>query len=362
MIPLPSLRRGLAATLLAGACAVPVLLPFLLGPRPPFPGLAASPAATTSPEAFLHLGGLLAVPALALGVALVRSRPEPATAFLVANVPPAAGIALATLTGRPVLGLALGFVLGAVLLGRRPRGAVAAGFALAGAGCVLAAIPEVVVVEPYGQALRRVNTVFQTWAGAAPLLVLASALLLPVVLAARRARKTVRVLLAASLAGVLVHPAAAVAVRLAAGPGSLDGLASLDAEVPGDRAAIEWLRANAPAGAVVAEAPGSSYTAHGRIAAGSGRPCLLGWASHQVVWRGDAVHPELEKRRADLLTLYSSRDAGAVRRLLSERRVAFVVVGRLERAAYGVDAFPARSAFQEVFSEKGTAVYRVPAP
>lgn len=356
-------REGVRHAAGAVLASVPLLLPFLSGPRPPFLGLALSPAATTSPEAFLHLGGFVAVPALALGIALVRSREAPETALLVANAPPAVAIVLSTVTGRPVLGLAAGFLVGLAFLGRRPRGAVRAGFLLAGAGAALAAVPEVLVVlDPYGETLRRMNTLFKTWAGAAPLFVLASSLLLPLVLAARRARKTVRVLLAGVLAGLLVHPAAALAVRLSAGPGTLDGLARLASQQPGDVAAIAWLLENAPPGAVLAEAPGTAYTLHGRISAASGRPCVLGWSSHEVVWRGDAVHPELERRRSDLLTVYTSRDTAAVKRVLAARGVSYVVVGRVELEMYGLDAFPARAAFELVLRGPGIALYRVPAP
>ena len=71
---------------------------------------------TTSPEAFLHLGALLLVPALAIGIALLRSRDDAEESFLLVNVFPALGILLAVVTKRPVLGLGVAFLLAVLRL------------------------------------------------------------------------------------------------------------------------------------------------------------------------------------------------------------------------------------------------------
>ncbi|MGZ6988734.1 MAG: DUF2298 domain-containing protein, partial [Thermoanaerobaculia bacterium] len=63
----PAVIRS-AATL--GIAAV-VLIPFLRSPRPRLHGITFLPSATMALEAFLHFGALLAVPALAFGIALV---------------------------------------------------------------------------------------------------------------------------------------------------------------------------------------------------------------------------------------------------------------------------------------------------
>ena len=67
----------------------------------------------------------------------------------------------------------------------------------------------------------------------------------------------------------------------------------------------------------------------------SGGAAVLGWAGHQLQWRGPV--PELGRREADLAQLYSGNlDADAIRALLARYGVAYVVVGDLEREKYGL--------------------------
>ncbi|MBK6405223.1 MAG: hypothetical protein IPF66_09380 [Holophagales bacterium] len=99
------LKTALLRSVATLAVSLPFLLPALLSPRPEFQGLRGVTGRTTSPEAFLHLGAMLLVPALAVGIALLRSRDEAEDAFFVANAFPALGLFLAIVTQRPVLGL-----------------------------------------------------------------------------------------------------------------------------------------------------------------------------------------------------------------------------------------------------------------
>ena len=352
----PALHRAAYAL----AAAVPLLLPALLAPRPELLGLRLVAARTTSPEAALHLGGLLLVPALALGVALVRSRDDAEEAFLVATAFPALGVFLAIVTGRPVLGLGAAFLVAVPVLLPRLAGALRAGFLLAAAAVALLLVPEVVAVrDPYGEALHRMNTVFKCWAGAAALLAPAAALLAPLALASRRGRLAVRGAFALATAALLVHPAALLAQRKHAPRTGLDGLAWMAAEAPGDRAAAEWLRANAPPGARVVEAVGGAYTDHGRIGGASGRPLVLGWTNHEGLWRGEKGAAEIERRKTDVETIYRSADPAAVRAALALTGARYVVVGALERKEYGAEALRAREGLRRVFSGGGTELWEV---
>ncbi len=364
-------RAAFARSLFSVAAAVPVLTTFLRSPRPAFRGLTFWKEATTSPEAFLHFGALLAVPALALGVALARSQTRADRALVAAAGFPALGIALAVATGRPVLGLAAACAAAVAWLCLRtpgadeapaPSGAVRAGFLLAAAGAVLAAVPDVVLVtDSYGDQLRRMNTVFKTFMGAWPLFAVASALLLPVALSTRHARALVRLVLAAAVFAILVHPLAAIPFRNA-WQGALDGfdgLAWMGREAPGDRAAVEWLRKHAVDGAVLAETTGNAYSDYGRIGAATGLPIVLGWDNHEGLWRGGGALPELEGRRRDLRLLYTSEDPGIVQGILRRYDVRYVFVGALEHKDYGVNAFPLRANYRRVFESRGTAVYEI---
>jgi YYY domain-containing protein len=347
----PALLRSLA-TVAAGAV---VLVPFLLSPHPNFQGLRTVTQKTTAPEAFLHFGALLAVPALAVGVALVRSRVKDEEKLLASTVFPAISLLVAILTQRPVLGLAIGFVLAVFYLLPRTEGALRFGFLLAACGAVMAAIPELIAVaDPYGEEMHRMNTVFKCYAGAALLLAPATALLLPLPLSSRRASRTIRVVLGVALVAALVHPVSLATGRMRGKDGSLDGLRWMSAEAPGDRAAINWLRRETPATVRLIEVSGGAYSDHGRIGTFSGRPTLLGWAGHEGLWRGDAGGADVGRRQAEIKTVYTSTDLAAVREILARRQIRYVVTGPLERKEFGPDAFPLRQSFQVAFSAQGT--------
>jgi YYY domain-containing protein len=342
------------------AVSLPFLLPALLAPRPEFQGLRGVTGRTTSPEAFLHLGALLLVPALAIGIALLRSRDDSEESFLLANVFPALGIFLAVVTKRPVLGLGAAFLLALLRLLPRLKGALRAGFLLAGAGVALLLVPELVVVrDPYGEQLHRMNTVFKCYAAAAALLAPAAALLLPLALSTRRARWVVRGALVVAVAGLLAHPASLVLQRWTPSQRTLDGLTWMTREAPGDRKAVEWIRQHAPPDARIVEAVGGAYTDHGRIGGATGRPIVLGWPNHQGLWRGGAATAEIDARKRDVETIYRSAEPMAVREALARRAARYVVVGPLERKEYGPDLFRERAGTRRVFSGEGTELWEV---
>jgi uncharacterized membrane protein len=315
---------------------------------------------TTSPEAFLHLGALLLVPALAIGIALLRSRDDAEESFLLVNAFPALGVFLAIVTKRPVLGLGAAFLLAVLRLLPRMKGALRFGFLLASAGVALLVVPELVVVrDPYGEQLHRMNTVFKCYAAAAALLVPAAALLLPLALSTRRARWVVRGALAVAVTGLLAHPASLVLQRWSPSQRTLDGLAWMTRETPGDRQASEWIRQHAAPDARIVEAVGGAYTDHGRIGGATGRPIVLGWPNHEGLWRGGAANPEIDARKLDVETVYRSGDPAAVRAALVRRTASYVVVGPLERKEYGTDLFRGRGGARRVFSGEGTEVWEV---
>lgn len=354
-------RRPAAAAIRGAttlAVAALLLLPSLLAARPEFQGLRGVTGRTTSPEAFLHLGGLLLVPALAAGIALVRSRDDAEEAFLAATLFPAVGVFLAIVTQRPVLGLGAAFLLAVARLFPGLSPALRAGFLLAAAAVVLLLVPELVAVrDPYGEPLHRMNTVFKCYAAAAALLAPATALLAPLALATRRARVLVRASVALAVLGLLVHPASLLAQRRKAPKTALDGLAWMSEEAPGDRDAVEWLRKNADPEARLVEAVGAAYTDHARIGSASGRPVVLGWTNHEGLWRGAAAGEEIERRRRDVETVYRSADAVEALAAFGRLGARWVVVGPLERKEHGPSALRARGPFRLAFSSRGAEIW-----
>ena len=363
----PAFIRSLA-TLLPAAL---FLLPFARSPRPAFSGLSWWKEGTGAADAFLHFGVLAVIPALAFGIALVRSQTRADQSLVAACAFPALALALVVLTKKPVFSLAAGFAAGVVWLllketrgeePERPAGALRAGLLLAASGAVLAAVPDVVLVsDSYGASMRRMNTVFKCFMGAWPLLALGGALLLPLALASRHARVFIRIAVVAALAAALAHPLSAIAFRARwNGPlDGLDGLRWMAREAPGDRESIFWLRTHAVEGAVLAEATGNAYSDYGRIGAASGLPTVLGWENHEGLWRGGGSVAETSARKRDLKLIYTSEESGEVFKLLHQYQVRYVFVGALEKRDFGPNAFPMRANFRRAFANGDAAIFEI---
>jgi uncharacterized membrane protein len=134
--------------------------------------------------------------------------------------------------------------------------------------------------------------------------------------------------------GALVYPYQAVLVKtnnFATVP-TLDGSLYLNNTFPADREGIEWLRGHAHGTPVVLEATGGEYTDFARVSTFTGLPTVLGWAGHELQWRGNYDEPA--KRLPDIDTLYTSQDLGRVQDLVAQYKIEYVFVGTLERQKY----------------------------
>ena len=153
---------------------------------------------------------------------------------------------------------------------------------------------------------------------------------------ALRARWIVAALACIFVIGGLFYPVTAIATRLAelsAGGPSLDGLSFLSTD---DRAAIRWLsdQNTARGRVVIAEALGNEYdpSAAG-MATFSGAATVLGWAGHELQWRGPL--PAIGARQTDLAALYRDAPPEQIQSILDRYAVQYVVVGDQERRVYG---------------------------
>lgn len=111
----------------------------------------------------------------------------------------------------------------------------------------------------------------------------------------------------------------------------LDGLSYLAKDSPGDLAAINWLN-RLPGQPVILEAAGESYTAYDRISESTGLPTVLGWQTHELLWRGD--YSLLEARQNDIRTIYESDESKTSQQLLQKYKVRYIILGDLEREKY----------------------------
>jgi uncharacterized membrane protein len=168
--------------------------------------------------------------------------------------------------------------------------------------------------------------------------------------------------LAVLVAGGLVYPALAIpnkADYFKSEP-TLNSIAWIKEYRPGDYAAIEWLRANAPDHAVVLEAPGSHYAAYqytGRISALTGLPTLLGWGGHENQWRGNYDEPA--RREPDIDRLYNTPDIRQAQILLDKYGITYVIVGAVERERYAPPGLKKFEQFMDVaFQQDDTTIYQ----
>ena len=319
--------------------------PFHLSFHPPFQGVKTV-TVWTEPSMLLLWGGVLLIPVVAASWALMcrmlggngRGR---AAGFTVLAVT----LMLASVTGRPTL-MMLAMLLAALVLAAvtgeqwhsRP------GIALAALGVFLLLVPEIVyVVDSYGEKLHRMNTVFKCYIQAWVCLAIA----LPALLAEgfhRRQTRSLAVFLMCALGlphflGMAIQPVTGKTVNI-------DGLAWMG---PEDRSIVRFLRTQ-PRGVTIVEAVGGAYTEYARISSASGVPAFLGWANHELVWRGHEISPLTDTRRVLVDTIYRSSNPESVRTAVEEAGVDFVVIGALERRDFDAAHLAAVRAAGEVIA------------
>jgi YYY domain-containing protein len=185
----------------------------------------------------------------------------------------------------------------------------------------------------------RMNTIFKFYFQAWVLMALVSAFAVYYVLnqANRLFAITWSLVMVVLVAGAMVYPILAIAdkTNYFNNEQTLNGIGWVANHRPGDYAAIEWLRNNAPPDAVVLEAPGSGRVAYqyvGRVSALTGVPTLLGWGGHQSQWRGNYDEPA--RREPDIEQLFNTVDPQQTQHLLEQYNITYVYVGPLERERY----------------------------
>ncbi len=235
---------------------------------------------------------------------------------------------------------------------------------LIGLALILTLVPEFVYLRDLFN--TRMNTVFKFYYQAWVLLALASAYGLSR-LAERKTPLWLKApglgLAAVLILGSLWYPLAATPSKADnfRGEPTLDGLAYLRRYDPAQMAAVDWLRANVAADAVVLEASGGSYSEAARISMATGNPTLLGWDFHERQWRGNAGYDKLAAGRPEALDqIYRSARPDELPALLDQWGVDYVFVGAQERAKYGVsDVALARfdRMLKLVYDRDGVRVY-----
>lgn len=264
--------------------------------------------------------------------------------------------------------------------------------ALAGVGAGLIGLCEVVYLrDVFAGSLPRMNTVFkfyfQVWllfaiGGAVALTWIVAHLAdaLPPLLArwqpvAFAWRGVWALALLALIGASLIYPIGASRTLYgltAPHHDSLDGYtpAASSYVVPGDLAAIAWLRAHAPGSAVIVEANSSQadYSpSYARIATFTGIPSIFGWGGHEYQWRVNWLTQgnnatDYNARFNDNNAIYTDKNPIDVLNLLRHYHVTYVYVGGLEEQTYGQDSNISTFAsyLPTVYAAGGVTIYGVP--
>jgi len=253
-------------------------------------------------------------------------------------------------------------------------------------GLILVLAPEIFyVVDIYSGDYKRANTMFKFTYQAFVLLGLAWSYFLVRHAQVRSWRRLTIIL----LAGLLVLPGwfPGLATRQWYGElnrinqQGLDGLAPLGQknspqvagealeELSDDLLAINWLNTNVQGQPVILEAPGPSYTDTGRIATFTGLPTVIGWETHEWLWRTSSSQPSaygdlVKPRQDDVRLMYTTPDQILRQELLSQYQVAYIVIGAIEQTTYGTDLQMDSlvSSGSVVFESKTLKIIRIDSP
>ncbi len=126
-----------------------------------------------------------------------------------------------------------------------------------------------------------------------------------------------------------------------------------------DLAAVYWLNENVKGQPTVLEAYGDSYTDACRISAYTGLPTVIGWQTHEWLWRTSKATPSgysdvVAPHQAEVRNFFESTDAAAAKEFLRKYAVAYVVVGELERDRFDKIDEPAIQALGTKVFESGS--------
>lgn len=120
----------------------------------------------------------------------------------------------------------------------------------------------------------------------------------------------------------------------------IDATAFMKDKFKDDYLATKWLIENVSGTPVVLEANGNSYTEYQRVSVITGLPTVLGWYTHERLWKSgpdrtdDIVTKELNARAEDIELIYTSNDESLVKELINKYNISYIYVGALEEKKY----------------------------
>ena len=145
------------------------------------------------------------------------------------------------------------------------------------------------------------------------------------------------------------------------GRGTLDGTAYVKTIAPGDYEAIQWLNEHIKAQPVILEAPGAAYQFSSYVSTMTGLPTVVGWVTHEVMWRGS--WDEVVGRDTDVDNIYKSPDSDEALALLRKYDVEYIYVGKVEKEKYPAESLQKFASdserYKPIYEKDGVVIYQV---
>ncbi len=103
--------------------------------------------------------------------------------------------------------------------------------------------------------------------------------------------------------------------------------------------AIRWINENIDGQPVLLESYGDSYTDYNYLTAFSGLPTVMGWQTHQWLWRTsktvkDAYNEVVRPRQMDVQKIYEFADSDEALKLIEKYNIEYIAIGSNERSKF----------------------------
>ena len=99
-----------------------------------------------------------------------------------------------------------------------------------------------------------------------------------------------------------------------------------------DLGAINYLNTHIAGQPTILEAHGNSYSSYERISATTGLPTIIGWRTHELLWRNQSQ--DIWSRIQDVKKIYTSDDYDELLELIQKYDISYIYVGKIEKKKY----------------------------